>query len=257
MNSFVAGFIVDFVLRYPSEKRTRTRWLKPLVAFADSNDPLFGVLKDAVGPDHLLPSDILSGARSVIAYFLPFDRSVAESNASGREASPDWALAYVETNALISELNSALAAELERLGYRAAVIPPTHNFDREKLMSSWSHRHAAYIAGLGKFGLNNMLITARGCCGRLGTLVTDAPLEPTPREEGECCLYKLNGSCKSCIKRCVNGALAEGRYDRRKCYEMCRENAKRFDDLGSPEVCGKCMVGIPCSFERPTVGDAF
>lgn len=40
-------------------------------------------------------------------------------------------------------------------------------------MSEWSHRHAAYIAGLGIFGINNMLITNKGCVGRIPSFYED------------------------------------------------------------------------------------
>ena len=52
----------------------------------------------------------------------------------------------------------------------------------KNLISDWSHRHVAVIAGLGKFGLNNMLITDNGCCGRVGSFITDLKIEPTKRK---------------------------------------------------------------------------
>ncbi|WP_338094171.1 hypothetical protein [Methanorbis furvi] len=33
----------------------------------------------------------------------------------------------------------------------------------------WSHRHFAVLAGLGTFGVNNMLITRMGCYGRVSS----------------------------------------------------------------------------------------
>ncbi|HBT46340.1 MAG TPA: (Fe-S)-binding protein [Peptococcaceae bacterium] len=252
----ISNHVENFVRNYPSRKLTRTRRLDPLVAYAAADDPLFARLKEVVSPSHALPADLLPDARTVITYFLPFEPAVAESNIPGTESSRFWAVAYVETNALISELNEALARELEKYGYRAALIPPTHNFDEERLISNWSHRHVAYIAGLGKFGRNNMLITAGGCCGRIGSLVTNAPLLPTPRPEGEYCLHKMNGSCGVCTARCVNGALSEAGFDRRRCYETCLHNAARYKDLGQADVCGKCLVGLPCSYRIPVTVSA-
>jgi hypothetical protein len=55
---------------------------------------------------------------------------------------------------------------LEDRNYRVTTTPATHNFDAKRLISNWSHRHAGYIAGSGKFGLNNMITTERGCCGK-------------------------------------------------------------------------------------------
>ena len=57
----------------------------------------------------------------------------------------------------------------------------THNFDEAKLVSYWSQKHVAYMAGLGKFGLHHMIITEKGCCGRLGSIVTNAKIS-RPKE---------------------------------------------------------------------------
>ena len=62
-------------------------------------------------------------------------------------------------------------------------------------MSDWSHKHVAYIAGIGSFGHHHMLITNKGCCGRLGSVVTDAVIAPTSRVDRERCLFKFDGSC--------------------------------------------------------------
>jgi epoxyqueuosine reductase QueG len=118
-------------------------------------------------------------------------------------------------------------------------------------MSDWSHRHVAYIAGLGNFGLNNMLITAQGCCGRVGSLVTSHPILPDPRPEGPSCLFKFDGSCRKCIRRCVNDALVEDSFDRFRCYAMLLKNVEEHKNVGYADVCGKCLVAVPCSHADP------
>ena len=99
-------------------------WREPVTGFADASDPLFAELKRAVGPDHLLPSDLLEGARTVVAYFLPFARSIPVSNVGTPHPSVDWADAYLRTNALIEELNGEISGFLEERGFRAACRPP-------------------------------------------------------------------------------------------------------------------------------------
>jgi epoxyqueuosine reductase QueG len=90
----------------------------------------------------------------------PFEREVARSNRPDRYASEPWATAYVETNSLVGEVSRHLADGLRERGFEAALQPPTHNFDTETLMSGWSRKHAACIAGLGQFRVHRMLITA-------------------------------------------------------------------------------------------------
>jgi epoxyqueuosine reductase QueG len=250
----VRAILAGEIKKYVSgrEKAVRSAWEEPLLGIAAAEDPLFPRLRQAVRPTHGLPADLLPGARTVIVYFLPFAAGIPRSNRRGRHASREWAAAYVETNQLIRDLNSRLAAVLERAGFSCACPPPTHNFDAETLMSDWSHKHVAYIAGMGRFGSHHLLITSRGCAGRFGSLVTDAVIAPDTRPAGEYCLYKHNGSCGTCVKRCPSGALAFDSLggpvlDRQRCYALCLENADLFRDEGLADVCGKCSVGVPCA----------
>jgi epoxyqueuosine reductase QueG len=250
MDKLIRKTIKEFVAAY--RHSSDIGWKEPLVAYARADDPLFATLKDVASPTHALPTDFLPEARTVITYFIPFDAGVVESNRRGRFSSRAWALAYIETNKLIGALNKHLQGVLIEKGYKAVFVPATHNFDEETLLSNWSHRSAAYIAGLGTFGLNRMLITELGCCGRIGSLITDLEINPTPRPDRELCLFKTDGSCGRCVKKCVNDALKQEGFDKQKCYEMCLVNADRLNDLESiSDVCGKCLVAVPCSMEIP------
>jgi epoxyqueuosine reductase QueG len=240
-----------FVQQHAEERKTETRWGPPLVSFASAADPLFSRLREVVSPTHGMPADLLLGARTVVALFIPFERWVARSNIPGSAASREWAVAYIETNRLVAAVGACLAGLLEERGFAVALTPATHNFDEDRLVSDWSHRHVAYVAGLGTFGLNNMLITAAGCCGRLGSFVTSAPVEPDPRPAAEACLHKRGFPCRRCVTRCVNEALFVDRFDRFRCYSKCLENGRLFEHLGKADVCGKCVVGLPCSFTVP------
>ncbi|BBO70625.1 (Fe-S)-binding protein [Desulfosarcina alkanivorans] len=226
-------------------------WQTPLVGFADAGDPLFDELPEAIRPSHALPGDLLPGARTVIAYFLPFDPAIARSNHRGAFSSEAWAVAYIETNRLIASINDRMNTLLELAGYRGTRLPATHNFDEEQLMSDWSHKHVAYIAGIGSFGHHHMLITDKGCCGRLGSVVTDARIAPTQRTDRERCLFKYDGSCRKCENRCPAEALGEAPFRRHACYDRLLENARRHEHLGLADVCGKCAATVPCSFIDP------
>ena len=96
-----------------------------------------------------------------------------------------------------------------------------------------------------------MLITDKGCCGRIGSFITDLKIEPTKRKNKENCLYRHMNTCKKCVDRCVNDALKIDSFDRHKCYEMCLYNDKFHSDEGLADVCGKCLVNVPCSMTNP------
>jgi epoxyqueuosine reductase QueG len=230
-------------------------WESPIMASA-TVDERFAVLPEIAMDEHLQPEDLLASARSVVVFFIPFQRWLVRGNREGDRPSRNWGLAYVQTNDLIERACRALSDLLDREGYRSESTPATHNFDEEKLMARWSHKHLGHLVGLGRFGTHCMLITPKGCCGRLGSLVTEAdlgdhPLISTP----EACLLKAGKTCGKCIERCPVDALKEDAFDRRKCWDRLNENYRTLDyfaDLpGTTDVCAKCAAMMPCSFANP------
>lgn len=252
LKEYIAGLIKEYVRDYQLSEGSKTGWREPLVGFASAADPLFAELKRIVGEDHRMPGEILPGARTVISYFIPFSKELADTNREGLSCSKEWAAAYVETNKMMARLNRHLVKKLEESGFRSAVVD--WHYDRERLSSNWSQRHVAYIAGLGTFGINNMLITGEGCCGRYSSIVTTLELEPDLRPAAEFCLYKKNGSCGACVRHCVCGALKPGHFDRKACYQVCMGNARLYSEVGDAEACGKCLTDVPCSFANPSAG---
>ncbi|WP_233487064.1 MULTISPECIES: epoxyqueuosine reductase [unclassified Halanaerobium] len=251
LKQWIRNLICDYIKNYEQRDDIKTEWKEAVVGFADADDKLFLKLKKAVSPTHAAPGDFLKHARTVICFFIPFADWVSESNVKGKYSSREWARAYVETNALIDDMNRHIKKELEKMNFQAALIPATHNFDEENLKSDWSHRHAAYIAGVGTFGINNMLITEKGCCGRVGSLITNLEMEATKRGNKENCLNKAGGSCSVCAERCVNNSLSVDFFDRHKCYSLLLENDDLYSEMGLTDACGKCCVALPCSFVNP------
>lgn len=93
-----------------------------------------------------------------------------------------------------------LAMEKEEREYEKGKI-------KKKGFYSFSHRHAAVLAGLGRFGLSNLVLTPDyGPRMRFISVVTTAEIEPDPLIEKEICLYPKTG-CRECIDKCPFGAL--------------------------------------------------
>jgi epoxyqueuosine reductase QueG len=232
-------------------------WHEPLLAVAAADDPLFSRLGSVVAPDHAMPRDLLAGARSVLVFFIPFTERLARENDGEREfAARSWAEAYVVTNRLIQTMSERLKTSIEERGFDAAITPATHNFDEERLVSGWSHKHIGFIAGLGTFGRHHWLITRAGCCGRLGSLVTSLPMAPTPRPGIEYCLLKAGGKCGACYRKCRYQALFPHRFDRQACYRQCLVNDAHYAELPLVDVCGKCGCMVPCSHGIPRTPEA-
>lgn len=262
MKEAIRNEIIEFIKKYEEKPAINTKWGTPLVGFGDARHPAILSLKEVISPSHQMPTEVLPDASVVVTYYVPFTRELAKINAEyGRMAAPEWAESYEETNAMFKVLNQHLIGFLEGLGFRGAVSPEASTFDQEKLISNWSQRHFSYAAGLGTFGINNMLITKNGCCGRYSTVVTNLPVEPDQPIEEELCLYKKNGSCGICVQNCPTGALTFAGFNRHTCYELCQENAGIYRNFGSSymdeggeaansvgsDVCGKCVTGSPCA----------
>ncbi|WP_019230225.1 epoxyqueuosine reductase [Sedimentibacter sp. B4] len=252
MKNQVRQMVIDFVGEYKNKNHTLTEWKEPLVGFADAENELFNKYREIIDEKHLLPIDILPGARTVVSYFIPFTENLVRTNYKGDAPSREWAVAYLETNKLLLNLGEYLIEKLDKIGAGANMARfDAPGFDTNKVISYWSQRHVAYAAGLGTFGLNNMLITNKGCCGRFGSIVIDIVIEPDSVLETERCLYKYNSTCKKCVEACPSKALTVNGFDRHKCYELLLEYDKMFSDLELTEVCGKCVAMIPCSFINP------
>ena len=263
MKDLIRRYIRDFVKGYEKQEGIDTTWREPLVGFADANSQEIKNIREYTYEEHLMPNDILENPTVIIAYFVPFTNDIANSNVEGELASEKWTVAYQETNEMLTKINDYIIEKIEEMGYKAAICKEAGKFDNNILKSKWSHRHIAKLAGLGTFGINNMLITKEGCCGRYFTIVTNLPVSPDKMSDEENCLYKRNKSCLVCVKRCFSGALKESSYDRFKCHEICNRSFNHYEKLygnkefikgkpsGGSEVCGKCVVNLPCSFKRP------
>ncbi len=167
----VVAIIKDYVRNYKELKGTETDWREPTVGIADADNPMFLQLRDIISPSHALPSDFINDAKSVIVLFLPFQEEIVKSNVGNIESSREWDIANIETNNLIVDINEYLHEIITEKGYTSTVLPPTYNYDEKELISDWSHRHVGYIAGVGTFGINNMLITKKDAAGEWEVLL--------------------------------------------------------------------------------------
>ena len=124
-----------------------------------------------------------------------------------------------------AELREKLDALGRRLGgeYRVLVDENQH-VDRE----------AAARAGVGFYGKNTLLITKwYGSWVVLGTLVTQAEIEPTPPLELDC------GSCTLCVDACPTGALDEpGTLDSTRCLAYWTQSPATIPEEYRAEIGG-------------------
>jgi epoxyqueuosine reductase QueG len=249
---------------------------EPLVGFANGDDSIFTEYKEVVGAFHWHPRDLLEQlARdegyggdmaniSIICWVLPITKKTIESNAEQNKLpSPSWAHTR-DTGEKFNVLLRQHIVGLLRGEGLLAIAPMDSNYwqmlidDRVGFASSWSERHAAYAVGLGTFSLNDALITPRGIAHRVGSVVVNMHLQPTPRPyENHLanCLFHNSGTCGDCIDRCPSNALSKEGHDKVKCsnyvYQACIEGLREEYGIDVTTGCGLCQTGVPCSMRIP------
>ncbi|MEW6267554.1 MAG: epoxyqueuosine reductase [Thermodesulfobacteriota bacterium] len=247
--------LTRYVKDYPQTFKERDWWRPPLLATARA-DERFEILPRVAADNHWLPKDLMASARTVVVFFIPFKAELAEENHPGKFPCPNWGIAYEVTNQLIEKACAHLRGVLAEYGYEAVLTPATENFDKERLVARWSHKHLGYVAGLGRFGVNAQFITPSGCAGRMGSLVTDADVGDHPLvAQAELCLHKVGRECLQCVVRCPVKAVSIEGVDRHRCNKRLDFNWKNRIKLGLGERshgCAKCQVNLPCSLTDPT-----
>jgi epoxyqueuosine reductase len=272
---FIRQAITEFVRAHPANhyKTGRGKYFaSPLVGFAAGKDPLFRQYKKVIGRFHFTPEKIFNetfkkGKRpetlSVISWVLPITEGVRKSNRKeDKYPSLLWSHTRWYGEQFNEKLRNHIVSLLKRNGYRAVapMVSPLFrrvNSPKVGFASNWSERHVAYACGLGTFGLSDGFITAKGKALRLGSIVTDLPLTPSPKpypHHQANCLYYFNKTCKRCAFRCPVDAITSRGHDKDKCqaysYAVIGPAKKKEYGVGVTG-CGLCQVGVPCEFEIP------
>jgi epoxyqueuosine reductase QueG len=157
---------------------------------------------------------------------------------------------YDIINDRLNQVALDLANYLEDLGYASLFFPATYGSLPEKvgqLPAMLSQRHAAVRAGLGEFGLNNVVVTPRyGPRIRFNSVITTAPLTPSPLLESKVC---QGADCHICVDECPADALSQLSGEApeevrlnpasRTDWTLCRKSQ------GSSDCMGRCLRVCP------------
>ncbi|RJP18135.1 MAG: epoxyqueuosine reductase [Candidatus Abyssobacteria bacterium SURF_5] len=166
----------------------------------------------------------IDGAKSAIV--LGVRQSFAALNSNVVQiAQHDTSYAYAQVDAV----SHALVRILEDGGHDAVAVPsflPIDMSDEFKGMrGEVDHRRAAVLAGIGEYGLNNLLLTEQfGPRVRLATVLTTAEIKPAhPRPRKKICT-----ECRACVEACPVHALDEpGKTDKTACGKVVFEHGLR------------------------------
>lgn len=267
MEDLIRKGIISFITDNPANQlpESESPYLdEPLVGFTSAADSIFSDYKRIIGPFHLLPTELLPEAATVITWVLPINIAVRASNRKQTDfPSREWALTRTHGEAVNAALRRHVVAWLEGMGHKA-VAPQYSPLWQEfgdtpvGIASSWSERHVAYAAGLGTFSLSDGFITSRGIAHRCGSVITSLQLAPSGRtaiSHLHNCLYYRNGSCGACIARCPVDAISFEGHDKYRCREFVYGTVpqKLSAEYGVAQLgCGLCQTKVPCEAMIPS-----
>ena len=244
---------------------------KPIIGFADASDQFFEKFKDIIGDFHLTPKEFFEvefgkdsfAGGTVICWVLPINKNTLMSNGvQTKLPSLEWAHTRYYGEAFNNELRSHMVSFLTDMGYRSISSLLSSKWERVYSpdvghASSWSERHAAYVAGLGTFSLSDGLITEKGIAHRCGSVITELKLKPTTRPYVgiyDYCLFYNSKTCGVCIKRCPAGAISSDGHNKDLCFQYIREKVMPAVndkyEVTTPS-CGLCQTNTPCETKRP------
>ncbi len=117
---------------------------------------------------------------------------------------------YDVINDKLNDIALTVANDLEERGYRSLYFPATYGHLAQsgtmaQVPGMFSQRHAAVRAGLGEFGLNNVVVTERyGPRIRFNSVITTADLAASPLPKAKIC---TGISCSLCVTECGPAAI--------------------------------------------------
>jgi len=228
----------------------------PIFAFGSVDDELYVKYKSSaiIGRHFLSPAEWLPSAKTVISFFLPYTDKIKTANSIDCcWPADEWLHGRYEGQNLIKQLLEYLVNVMLEAGYES--LAPSIDkrtkivIDKEnsKFTSNWSERHVAYACGLGTFGLSKGIITERGMCGRLGSVLTELDLPKDSRDYDS--IYEYCTMCGDCIDRCPVQAIS---FEDGNKLSLCSDFLNDIKEKHNPRYgCGKCQVSVPCESGIP------
>ncbi|MBT4263794.1 MAG: hypothetical protein HOK67_27445 [Deltaproteobacteria bacterium] len=262
----------------------------PLIGVSGGEDPIFQRYKEVVGPEHLTPYEMwcqsnpeLSGtdlgSLRVLSIIFPYTTRIREESKTAKTMPAEiYCVGRNFANVFMGDVLKKSVSYFQEAGYRAMAgmqSPVFQILTKEEplqIYSVWSERHIAFAAGLGTFSLHEGFISEAGCNIRVTSVITNAPLEITPRKSDDPyanCLFYSTGKCKKCVERCPADAISDQGHDKLKCYLYLKtveqEMKPRLSDILKPHQrtingehhtsfplgCAFCQFNVPCTSKIP------
>jgi epoxyqueuosine reductase len=217
------------------------RWVAPPEELPNALSPWI--------PEEFWPQSIYPEAKTVIVIGLPVPLPIVETTPSIY-----YHELYKTVNSMLDSKAYEIANFLTEKGYGTVYLPRNAYGDIKMLVDKpfafFSHKHAAYLAGLGSFGQNNVLLTPQfGPRVRFTSIFTTAEIKPDPLQSKDLCTR-----CLLCVKNCPVRAIPDkGDFPPPVDKKLCAVRSEELrDEYRSP--CGICIKVCPVGKDRELFG---
>lgn len=205
-------------------------------------------------PEDRKPRVYLKNTASIISIGYRLNYAPIQNLPSSRSA---YMLEHDYANRHLDRASHKIVRFLEERGFKAVGFDSGAGFYHEagkapkRFAGDLSHKHAAVACGLGRFGLNNLVVSPKwGPRIRLATIITDAELKYSrPLKENPC----TASECGKCVEICPVNALDGWRnsynpergwvIDKEKCYNYIFTTLKG-------QRCGLCIKACPIGLKN-------
>jgi len=211
------------------------------------------------------PRDLLPECKSTVVMAVQWNHALVDGLP---ELRPMYSRMMIMMNNFLDTTILKISHFLQRKGYLSMPVHASDPYDLINLKGVISHKHAAVQAGIGEFGLSNLLLTPQfGPRQRLAQILTDAELVPDKPMNQRLC-EKMIAECKfACITVCPYKYIPNryqkdpGVMDRTiiQGVSIDKQGCSYYQDRGLPRMgrngytyrCGMCINACPVGSDVP------
>ncbi len=239
----------EILLRKCSEMTIPLVGFSPVDRWEEPPEDLPNKFREWIPPE-FWPQNIYPEAKTVIVIGLPLQLPILET-----APSIYYHELYETVNTLLDIKAYELSEFLNQKGHASIYLPRDGYGDIEVLLQKplafFSHRHAAYLAGMGSFGQSNVILTPQyGPRIRFTSIFTSAKIE-----SDEVFTEDLCTKCKLCVVQCPVNAIPPlssslndefiSLLDKISCAQRSKILRKKYAN-----PCGICLKVCPVGEDR-------
>ncbi|MEA4921887.1 MAG: hypothetical protein VB031_00820 [Eubacteriaceae bacterium] len=242
----------EAVVNWQKKPDCKVKYGDPVISYVSVDHPLFMAGRNKTISKH--PKEIFTPGNTVVLVYIPYSKETAESNKGGSEPSQMWLDSFYDSMHLAMHLNKVMRNTFDKLGRIHSPTNSPTDWNEETHREEWSHKLAAYAAGMGRFGIGGSFRTEMGSSGRFTSIIVDKKYAPLDEEEisgidTDKALEQMWTDCKfdsgsnvevseKAIAACPGHAIDKNGIDQEKCQAYCKTINEY---IPTPEVCGKCF----------------